>query len=230
MEVIQIKPVFSDPNLARFLGARRGQEFSSSLKASVQSLKARISKMVEPKILFETFRVRDISKGGVRLENNCFLTSPKLAKTLKKSKKTVCFLATIGNRIEKEINQLFKQNSLARAYTLDAMGSAAVENIVEQFQSQMREKTKTRGETVTLRFSPGYCDWHVTEQKKLFHLVDSKRIGIELTDSCLMKPRKSISGVFGVQPEGEKSQTFHSPCTECKKTNCRERREPTTGR
>ena len=230
MEVLKIQPVLIDTNLARFMGARRGQKLSHSVKVSVNSLKIRINKMFEPKIIFTTLSVKNAAKGGVYLEKNCLLKSPKLSKTLRSSKEAVCFIATIGAPIEKEIQRLFRQNSLARGYILDAMGSAIVENIVERFQSGMREKYKTAGKTVTLRFSPGYCDWPVTEQKKLFTLLDSERIGAELTDSCLMKPRKSISGIFGVQSRGEKNQTLYNPCTECKKTNCRERRDSSTGR
>ncbi len=117
------------------------------------------------------------------------------------------------------------QKRLAEAYLLDAMGSVMVENLVEQFQSHMGEHYQAQDKLVTLRFSPGYCDWPVTEQKKLFKLLDFKKIGVELSDSCLMQPRKSISGVFGLYPCPDgKDRSAYNPCLECNKFDCPNRR------
>ncbi|MEE9529870.1 MAG: vitamin B12 dependent-methionine synthase activation domain-containing protein [Syntrophobacteria bacterium] len=61
----------------------------------------------------------------------------------------------------------------------------------------------------------------MTEQKKLFSVFDAEEIGVELLDSCLMEPRKSISGVFGIAPPGSPP---HSPCLHCREKNCTARR------
>ena len=40
----------------------------------------------------------------------------------------------------------------------------------------------------TNRFSPGYCGWHVNEQKLLFSLLPDNVCGITLNSSALMYP------------------------------------------
>ena len=226
MPVVKIQPVLNNNNLSRFLGDQTGQTFSHLLKARVKYWKNRMLNIVEPKLTYQVKKVSKISKGRVSLEEDCHFKSPKLSKTLSSSREIVCFLATVGPRIEKEISKLFKKNHLADAYVLDAMGSAAVENMVEQFQSGISEKFNKKGKTTTIRFSPGYCDWPVTEQKKLFKLIDFQEVDVELNDSCLMTPSKSISGVFGIQSDDEKGKKPYNPCWDCNKMDCSERRSP----
>ncbi|OPL13558.1 MAG: hypothetical protein AVO38_13160 [delta proteobacterium ML8_D] len=150
--------------------------------------------------------------------------SQKLSSALDGSDEIVCFVATIGTIIEEEINGLIAQNRLSEAYVLDAMGSVAVEDMVEQFHQCRRAPFFSEDKSVTLRFSPGYCDWPVTEQKKLFSLFDSEPPGIELLDSCLMQPRKSVSGVFGLVHCSSSFFQPYNPCRHCKKTDCLARR------
>jgi phage host-nuclease inhibitor protein Gam len=57
---------------------------------------------------------------------------------------------------------------MAEAYILDAMASVAAENMVATFHQCMKDEYKNQGKQVTLCFSPGYCDWPITEQKKTF--------------------------------------------------------------
>jgi hypothetical protein len=105
------------------------------------------------------------------------------------------------------------------------MGSLAVENMVDQFHHRLGEQSEARNKMVSLRFSPGYCDWHITQQKELFKLLDSNRIGVELTYTCLMTPRKSISGVFGISSSSSiKDVMPYNPCLDCQKKDCRARR------
>ncbi len=75
-----------------------------------------------------------------------------------------------------------------------------------------------------LRYSPGYCGWHITGQKKLFEELKPESIGITLNSSYLMQPIKSISGVM---ISGDKNIHFFennfSFCADCKTISCKER-------
>ncbi|MBE9572223.1 MAG: hypothetical protein IMF11_16465 [Proteobacteria bacterium] len=94
--------------------------------------------------------------------------------------------------------------------------------MVEKFHQRITAKYESENKGVTLCFSPGYCDWPITEQKKIFTLFDSNATGIELLDSCMMRPRKSISGVFGIYNDIQKAP--YNPCLDCSKKNCNGRR------
>lgn len=89
----------------------------------------------------------------------------------------------------------------------------------------------TGASTKLLRYSPGYCGWHISGQKALFAALRPEEIGISLRESFLMEPLKSISGVIVGGPgrihEFEPSYPF---CAECKSRSCRERIKHVLGR
>lgn len=225
MPLMEILPNMEDRELTRLLGSRKGRKFSPALKNKVIHLKEKTHRIIKPRVHFKKHKIHKISPGVVHLESDQRLKSPKLSRTMRDSQEIVCFVGTIGKGIEKEIKKLMKQKRLSEAYVLDAMGSVMVENLVQQFQSKLRKHYKAQNKAVSLPFSPGYCDWPVTEQRKLFQLMEPQKVGVELTDSCLMKPRKSISGVVGLFP-GHNGQELgdYNPCLACQKLDCTARR------
>jgi len=226
VDIIEIQPDLSMGDVFQFLGDKgETQQYSHALKNRVRTWKKKAKTLLTPRLLYGVYKIDHISKTSVEIHQDCRFKSPKLSKTLRPCEEIVCFMATVGNRIEKEINRLFKQNRLADAFVLDAIGSAAVEDQADQFQGTIKKVMEEQEKTITLRFSPGYCDWPVTEQKKLFKLVDSEPIGVELNDACLMTPRKSISGVFGIYGDDENGESPYTPCSDCRKTDCPERRD-----
>jgi hypothetical protein len=218
-----IQPRLQTEDLVTLLGGTKGHRLSKSLNRRVKSLKSRVRGLLNPRLYYRTAKLTTHSKGTVLLNNEIVFKSRKLSKTLKDSKESVCFVGTIGTGVEREINRLMRRNSLADAYIVDVLGSVAVENMVEQFQNHMDSKYRKRDKSVTLRFSPGYCDWPITEQKKLFRVFDRREIEVDLLDSCLMCPRKSISGIFGVASNTEPP---YNPCAHCNKLDCEARRHP----
>jgi cobalamin-dependent methionine synthase I len=102
----------------------------------------------------------------------------------------------------------------------------SAENVVEQFYQRTARDLAKSGQGVTLRFSPGYCDWPLDEQRPLFELfTDHAALEVELSRSCLMSPRKSVSGLFGILPAGiPGAHPGYNPCSKCSKHNCIARR------
>ncbi len=77
-------------------------------------------------------------------------------------------------------------------------------------------------EFVTEMYRPYLLNYY---QKKLFSMFDSNELDVELTDSCFMQPRKSISGVFGITAFNSNQSTHsYNPCLECNRRDCSERR------
>ena len=88
--------------------------------------------------------------------------------------------------------------------------------------------SKAQGEPTdgarVLPYSPGYCGWHVSGQRKLFAFLEPEAIGVTLNQSCLMQPLKSVSGVLVVGDAA--THRFHPTyafCERCGTKQCRER-------
>ena len=84
---------------------------------------------------------------------------------------------------------------------MQAIGAAAIEEWTDEAERDIRRELK-EGETLVSRYSPGYGDWPLEAQRRLFELLDAPRkAGVSLTDSLLMVPSKSVSAIIGVKTE-----------------------------
>jgi hypothetical protein len=225
MESISINPSIETDELSRYFGSGGRRGFSSSLRTKVDNYYKKIGNLLEPRLFYKIEKITRIDNKSITISGNTVFRSRNLSLALKNSYRLVCFIATVGSAIENEVNRLFAHKRLSEAYILDTMGSVAVESTVERFHQSKKAPFISKDKAVTLRFSPGYCDWPITEQKKLFNLFGSELRGIKLLDSCLMQPRKSISGVFGlVHCSNPTSFQPYNPCRYCRKTDCVARR------
>ena len=222
---LPIRPLIEGKNLIKRLGGRKSRTFSRSLRIKVHNGARIVYRLMNPRLIFVKERIKKIERERIYLHNGMALKSPKLSRTLRDSEELICFLTTVGEEIDFEINRMMRQGHLSEAFIMDALGSVAVESVAEQFHRRMEREYRQDDKAVTLRFSPGYCDWPIEEQRKVFALLDSNTAGIELNDSCLMIPRKSISAVFGVYPvNGLSPSSPYNPCIDCPKLDCPSRR------
>lgn len=226
MQIVEdFQPRIARDELARLMGDRTHQGLSRRLATKVERVTRSFGELIEPRFAYRRLKLESAARGAVTLENGVEFRGGRLARALGESEEAVCFLATLGEEVDLEIGRLFRENRLAEGYILDALGSVAVENLVEQFHRQVEDESRKSGRAVTLRFSPGYCDWPITDQERLLALFDTEAAGVKLMDSCLIHPRKSVSGVFGVTRPGPAArQAPHNPCHTCGKTDCFARR------
>lgn len=138
------------------------------------------------------------------------------------------FAITIGDRLSQKIDELFKANEFALGSMLDSVASDGVEKAADIVENHFLKLLSKRGEinasTGILRYSPGYCGWHMSGQKKLFEFLHPENIGVTLLDSYLMKPLKSISGVMVVgDREIHNFEDSYPFCNQCLTHSCRNR-------
>lgn len=138
------------------------------------------------------------------------------------------FAVTLGQAVHDKISELFEDKELALGSMLDAVASAAAEKAADMVERNFVDVLKAKGFTaehiVVMRYSPGYCGWHVSGQKKLFQFLRPEDIGITLRESCLMEPLKSVSGVLIA---GERQihiiKDEYPFCSMCETHSCQER-------
>ena len=92
--------------------------------------------------------------------------------------------------------------SSADALIAQAVGAAAIEKVMDSIEDDIRAELAP-GETLVTRYSPGYADFPLAEQRTLLGILDAPRtVGVSLTDSLIMVPSKSVSAVIGVAGAG----------------------------
>jgi hypothetical protein len=138
------------------------------------------------------------------------------------------FATTLGEATSRAIAHGFETRDFALASMLDAAASETADALAEQterrYESMLRERGWQQQDGGVLRYSPGYCGWDVSGQRRLFARLDPGRIGITLNESALMQPLKSVSGVIIAAPREahEFAPTFDF-CAACETFECRER-------
>lgn len=143
----------------------------------------------------------DILKTGndhFYLNNVLFKSKNIITKRLNKSSNIALMVATIGDQLEILSKKLFKIGDYFEGYVVDLAASELVEKTADMLQQKLEQIVSKEGFNITNRYSPGYCGWDVSDQKKLFSFFPKDFCGIKLTESSLMIPIKSISGVIGI--------------------------------
>jgi hypothetical protein len=219
---------FEHTELDHLIKRKEFGRFSDPGFRGSEDLNDELRDLVSPALCHKIEPVSHIDHHTVHLRNGMSLTSPILAKVFEHCEEMVIFVVSIGSALEEEVTRLNNENRLTEAYVLDRLGSLTAEHAVNVFYNNVKRHYRNKGYGTTLRFSPGYCDWPVSDQRKLFLFLDADSIGVTLTDSCLMQPRKSVSGVFGLFPlmtDDGTTTPAYNPCQHCEKTGCTARRK-----
>ena len=140
-----------------------------------------------------------------------------IQKMLRHSESYAFFLVTAGPEAENLARSLMNEGNYLEGYIADLVASALVDSVADQIQEQVRNLANMRGLPITNRYSPGYCSWNVEEQQKLFRLFPEGCCGITLSESSLMDPVKSVSGIIGI---GAKVEYREYTCEICPMLNC----------
>jgi hypothetical protein len=138
------------------------------------------------------------------------------------------FVVTLGPRVCREIADRFAADDLALGAMLDSAASASADNLAtvaaQRFAERLVRTGRRSPDTRVLEYSPGYCGWHISGQKKLFEFLHPERIGVSLRESYLMDPLKSVSGVLIAGPARiHELDMSYNCCSQCEIHNCRDR-------
>jgi len=158
------------------------------------------------------------------LEGYIAFDSKVISQLLSKCQKVALFVATIGDELEYLACRIAEDGLLLQSAVLESIGSSAVEQTANHLHERIGDTAGLQGLVASKRrFSPGYCDWNVDQQAVLFDVLDASSIGVELTETCLMLPRKSISGIIGIGSPEHGIENYN-PCPVCDNTDCQSRR------
>ena len=163
-----------------------------------------------------------VSGPEVHLKGVVFRTEKIISVPLKKMKRTAVFAATIGSEFDRWSKETFEKGDPLAGYIIDIIGSEMAEGTADWLEAKIVKAEKAAGNSCSNRYSPGYCGWDVAEQHKLFSFLPDNFCGISLTESALMVPHKSVSGIIGVS-ETIKWQDY--PCAVCTVEHCYKNRK-----
>ena len=165
---------------------------------------------------------RDKKNHLITIENKTFDVKSIVSNQIRKAEKAALFLCTAGPDVEKWSKDQMKSGDLMKGYVIDVIGSEIVEKAIDKIHDILEKDMNALNMGVTDRYSPGYCGWQVSEQPKLFSFFPDNYCGIQLSDTSLMNPIKSVSGLIGIGPKAERKGYI---CEYCNQINCLYRKQ-----
>ena len=124
----------------------------------------------------------------------CSFESKALKKNLEGCRYVWVFAATTGLSVDRLLLR-YRNTSLLKALTVDAIASSAIECFCDKLNSHI-----VKDEDSKPRFSLGYGDTDLIYQKDLLSFLEAdKRLGISLNSSMMMTPVKSVTAFIGIK-------------------------------
>lgn len=163
----------------------------------------------------------ELINGRLKIDNEVLKMGRQICGYLKESTHLGLFLCTAGEEFTQRTNALNDNGDYLEGYIMDAIGSLTVEKAMDKIQHSLNERMHLNNLTISNRYSPGYCNWPLTDQSTLFRLIGNHSTEITINDSCLMTPRKSVSGVIGI---GKNIKHHKYGCEICTNSSCIYRR------
>ena len=190
-------------------------------KKEIISLIEESRELIEPKAVYTQLKVVKIAGDSVCLDSGDVLKGVILADLLKCGQKVAPYIVTLGPKLENRASKLAR-NNVFLAFILNKIGDHALEIARGNIELLVE---KTLGDKVS-DFGPGEGTgelFGIEQQAVLFRILQPfENIGVRLTPSYLMIPKKSVSGVFAVTDEE------YVACQYCPK-ECEERRSAFRG-
>jgi hypothetical protein len=150
-----------------------------------------------------------------------FHFDPLIGIHLRGSTQLVIFTVTIGELFDKWVDASSTNGDHLDSFVIDTIGAELVEAAADWLENEIHTQFTKYNLLTSTRLSPGYCNWNVADQHKLFSLLPEKFCGITLNDSAMMSPRKSISGIIGI---GKNVKRLDYQCNICSMEYCYKRK------
>ncbi len=197
----------SKPEVLRYLG-HRGQDIDSRLDAQIDRCIQAVFSSSRPRLTYRILEVKDGAITGLPLQGD------DIKALLSGCSAAILMAATLGPETEALLAKT-ELSDVADALICDCAGSAAIENVCDNFEADMRLEYRAKGMYLTDRFSPGYGDLPLDCQGELLSVLEaSKRIGLTVTRNNIMIPRKSVTCIIGIADTPRKLE--RSGCSVCR--------------
>ena len=202
----------------RYAGLRKAQHFGEQ---NIRYACAEALLLSDVRGVWELYDY-DSTNHVVKSEPPFTITGNSIIKHLDGCQRVICMAVTVGLDIEREVTKKFERGEYLASVLLDAAATAAVEQAADEMEKHFASTFARDGFKLRWRFSPGYGDWALTEQAKLFEAAGASRIGLILTSAMMLEPRKSVTAIIGLErvTKAQPAVTSKKTCATCDRVNC----------
>lgn len=173
----------------------RGTPVEPELLAQIEALIDQVRREVRPHVLLRRFALEE---DGWLQGTTLIPQGSDVGRLISGCHEAVLLAATLGAGSERMLLKT-QARSGAQAVLLDAVLSAAIEAVCDAQEAALRETLSRQALYLTDRFSPGYGDMPLAQSGEICAVLAADRtIGLTVSQSGIMIPRKSVTAIMGV--------------------------------
>jgi len=215
MDAIFLDAISFQPDLPTLL-QRLHIRADSPDAADFQNYAHELAQVARPKVFYKLAFIDRRSEREVVMDGVSF-QSRVLCVNLAEVQRVFAYLATCGMEMEEKSQ---KETDILRRFWADAVCEAALRSALQALTQDLATRYQTAKMAV---MNPGSLeDWPIAQQRPFFDLLgpDASRTGVTLTDSMLMIPSKSTTGLYFETESGFVN------CQLCPRQTCPNRHAP----
>lgn len=202
--------------ILRYLGFKKKQELTETIDNEINQLMEEVQLIAHPRYTYLIFECQ--AKAAEQeihvLGTDLILTGHSIYQHLKHAKKVALLAATLGIEVERRI-RYYSLTEMSKSVILDACCTEYIEKICDLAECQIEKEAEKEGFTMNRRFSPGYGDLPLAIQPAFLAVLEAdRRIGLQLSETLLMMPRKSVTAIIGLFDDCQSARPKR------KKNNC----------
>lgn len=151
---------------------------------------------IKPKYLYKFFEITHGDNFVFINGTSLVFKGADICEHLKDCDHCVLLCATLSSEPDSLV-RAYETVDMTKALITDCLASAAIEQVCYMAEAEIKSLLKDYN--FTWRFSPGYGDFDIKIQSDFVKVLDAqKRIGLNVTDSSILVPRKSVTAVIGL--------------------------------
>lgn len=204
--------------VGKYLGYRDA-EIDAETKVLIEKAVAELKAVALAKCCYKKFGLEAYEDELYLGDSDFSLAGADIKNLLGECEQCLLLAVTLGAGVDGLIRKS-QIVDMAYAVVVDACASSMVEELCNDFESQLKGSSSFCDLYFTDRFSPGYGDMPLECQKSFCLVLDTaKNIGLNVAHSGIMMPAKSITAVVGIAKNPQKMKlkgceycSFHGDC------------------
>lgn len=196
-------------DVSKYLGFVN-KEVDEETLSDIERLTKVLQEHALPKVEYRVFKIEknipleDGTTGIKVMGTNLMFRGKAIRDLLLDCEECILLAVTLGQQVDTLIRKT-QMLSLNDGVIMDFCASSMTEEFCNQVDDGLKEEWKAKGLFFTDRFSPGYGDLPLDIQGTFCNVLDaSRRMGLNVSSSGLMVPRKSITAIIGIAPTMQK--------------------------
>lgn len=182
----------------KYLRLSKNSENNEAMLEACRKMYTKYGTIFRPLFRYGVFKITEKDPEGLRIvfHDGSSFSGKGIFRLLRNSERAALYVITLGEEADNGIRRLEGEDFL-EGYLLNAAASALIEGVQAKGRELIEAEAVKESLHLTKRFSPGYPGWDLPEQEILLSMLNAEEAGMRLTESFLMLPMKSLSGVYG---------------------------------